>query len=345
MLKLFLQQPKNVYLILLLVILSVTHLRAQDIHFSQFSSSPLNLAPSNSGLFDGDYRITANYRDQWRAVPVPYSTISFAAEMRNPFKYKQGDYTGAGFLFNHDISGDSRYATTQLYIPVSYQKKLSSDSSLFASIGLQPGITSIGFKTNRLTFDNQYDGDAYNASLSSGENFSAMNKTYFDLNASIGALYLFRPRANVAFSATFSHLTRPRISYFENKNIRLDLKQAYYLGASYPVATKLDVMAEMLYEKQGKYNELLFGGRLSYILSFKERQSVNLGFYVRGKDALIGRIGYEVKGLNIGLSYDVNTSKFIAATNKKGGWEVSLIYIFKKIVPYIAKKRICPIYM
>jgi type IX secretion system PorP/SprF family membrane protein len=318
---------------------------AQDIHFSQYSSSPLNLAPSNSGMFDGDYRVSANFRDQWRVVPVPYTTVSLGAEMRNRFKYIQGDYTGAGVLFNYDLAGDSKFTTTQFYIPVSYLKKIGSDSNLFIGIGVAPGVSNINFRTDKLKFDNQYDGDSYNAALPTGENFPALSKTYFDANASLGFQYLFRPRAWMIVSAAFSHLNSPNVSFFKDKNIRLDLKQAYYAGVSYPVAPKLDWMAELFYERQGKYQETVPGTRISYILSFKDRTSVNLGFYYRLKDAFIGRVGMKYKNLELGLSYDINVSKFIPATNRRGGVEASLIYIFKKTVPFIAKKRACPIYM
>jgi len=84
------------------------------------------------------------------------------ADMRRAVKKQQGDYTGVGFIFNNDVSGDSRYGTTQLYIPLSYIKKLK-DSTLLVSVGIQPGISNIGFRTNKLTFDNQYDGGLLDA--------------------------------------------------------------------------------------------------------------------------------------------------------------------------------------
>jgi hypothetical protein len=50
----------------------------------------------------------------------------------------------------------------------------------------------------------------------------------------------------------------------------------------------------------------------------------------------------DFKNFNVGVSYDVNTSKLIEATNRRGGFEVSVVYIFKKMVPFVAKKRVCP---
>ena len=57
---------------------------AQDLHFSQFFNSPLVTNPANTGFIpDADYRIGANYRNQWSSVmSVPYKTVSaFAFEI------------------------------------------------------------------------------------------------------------------------------------------------------------------------------------------------------------------------------------------------------------------------
>jgi hypothetical protein len=51
---------------------------AQDLHFSQWFNSPLTTNPANTGFIpDADYRLGANYRDQWSPVmSVPYRTMS-----------------------------------------------------------------------------------------------------------------------------------------------------------------------------------------------------------------------------------------------------------------------------
>ena len=53
---------------------------AQDIHFSQFNNSPLNLNPAQTGLFNGDWRFVGNLRNQWSSVPVPYRTFSLSTD-------------------------------------------------------------------------------------------------------------------------------------------------------------------------------------------------------------------------------------------------------------------------
>jgi len=61
--------PRGIVLFALL--LSALGLTAQDIHFSQYGNSPLNLNPGLAGVFGGDLRFVGNYRKQWLTVPVP----------------------------------------------------------------------------------------------------------------------------------------------------------------------------------------------------------------------------------------------------------------------------------
>jgi hypothetical protein len=52
---------------------------------------------------------------------------------------------------------------------------------------------------------------------------------------------------------------------------------------------------------------------------------------MRLNDALIPYVGLEVGGLRIGASYDVNVSSLKAATNNRGGSEISVIYIHRPV--------------
>src|SRR5256885_816513 len=65
--------------------LPVLPLKAQDIHFSQFFEAPLLRNPSLAGLFEGDFRTQAVYRDQWNSItPNSYRSASFNGEYKMP---------------------------------------------------------------------------------------------------------------------------------------------------------------------------------------------------------------------------------------------------------------------
>lgn len=334
---------KNIFV--LLASLFALKYSAQDIHFSQYNMSPVNLNPAFTGFFDGDYRGVANYRSQWRTVPVTYNTVSFQADARKEFENNKSDRWGVGALFNNDIAGDSRYGTTQLYIPLSYIKKINTDSNFFVSAGFQPGISNIGFRTNKLSYDSQWDGDAYNPALPSGENYAQLKRTYFDVNMGLAMQYQFKQKSAVTFGLNLSHLTTPRVSYFKNDAIRLDRKFNSYISFTYPFTKKLNIEAEYLFQKQGKFKENVLGAKLFYSLNEKDKQDVNAGIYLRTKDALVLRVGYDIKQWQFGMSYDINTSNFNVATNRRGAIEFAVIYIFKKEKIFTPKKRSCPVYM
>jgi type IX secretion system PorP/SprF family membrane protein len=317
---------------------------AQDIHFSQFWAQPLYLNCAQTGMFDGDYRVGGMYRNQWRTVPVPYSTVSFFGDTKFRRVFSQSSDVGLGLVFNNDISGDSRYSVNQLYIPVSYIKTFS-DTNLTASFGLMPGISNIAFKTNRLTFDNQFDGDAYNSSLPTGENFPSLSRTYFDLGSGIAFQYKIRNTGFISAGTNLSHINRPGISFFRNNEVKLYAKSTSFISIKYPVSQKLYVLADAMYEKQGPFHETLLAGRLSYVLNPGENIAVNAGASARMGDAFIVLLGMDYKDYKFGFAYDINYSKFNPATNKRGAFELGLIYIMRKNKVFTPAKRSCPVYM
>jgi type IX secretion system PorP/SprF family membrane protein len=319
---------------------------AQDMHLSQFNASPQNLNPAQTGLFDGDWRFAGNYRSQWAAVPVPYKTFSLSADTRIK-KFLKKDVLGAGLVVNNDKSGTSHITTTNVALSLSYIKKLTKDSMHFISVGLQPGVTTKNFDESALTFDSQYDGDAYNAGLPSGENFTNTRATYFDLGG--GVAYLFRKnqrtQANVGVSAF--HINQPKEMFFNSSTGRVELKTTVSALVEFPISAEIDVLPTFLYQHQVKYNETVAGAFGKYYLKPVNGAStaVSLGILYRVKDAIIIAGGMDYRNFKVGVSYDINTSKFVAATNHRGGFEISIIYIFKKYVPFVAKKRVCPVYM
>src|ERR1035437_9240949 len=76
---------KKIYAILLFAICTgFTY--AQDIHFSQYYASPLTLNPALTGLVNGVFRASLNYRNQWFNIPTqntiaPYQTYQASFDM------------------------------------------------------------------------------------------------------------------------------------------------------------------------------------------------------------------------------------------------------------------------
>lgn len=321
--------------------------KGQDVHFSQYNGSLLNLNPAFTGFFDGDYRINAIYRSQWQSVPVPYKTFSVAGDMRYKPKKMYSDCFGVGLHFNNDKAGDAFYTMNQFYINLSFHHKLKNDSSLLISFGLNTGINNSNFNYNEMTFDNQFDGFNYSSSLATGENFQKTKTTVGDFNIGTALQYSFNQFMRLNYAFSFNHLTNPVISYQGNAQSKLDSKFTNYLGFEMPVTAnnKFIWQTEILYGIQGKYNEFVPGTNFKYVLDGNTNNAVSLGFYYRVRDAFIARLGYNYKTTSAGISYDLNTSKFLAATNRRGAFEIYITHIIKRNRPFIAKKRVCPVFM
>ena len=322
-------------------------LKSQDIHFSQYNGSLLNLNPAFTGLFDGDYRFNGIYRSQWQSVPVPYKTFGFGADMRySPAKLKS-DCIGIGLQFNNDQAGDAFYTTNQFYLNGSYIHKLKKDSALLISFGINTGYSSSNFNYNKMTFDNQFDGYDYNAGSPTGENFSRYKTGFTDFNVGAAFQYSFSQFMRLTYAVSFNHLTNPSITYQGNTLSKLDSKIGNYAGFELPVTdnNKFILLTEILYSHQGKYNEFVPGANIKYMLNSEMNNAASIGLYLRTKDAFIARLGYTYKTTTAGISYDLNTSKFIAATNRRGAFEIFITHIIKRNRPFVAKKRVCPVFM
>jgi hypothetical protein len=132
-----------------------------------------------------------------------------------------------------------------------------------------------------------------------------------------------------------------------DSQIKLDIKTNISGIAELPVTEKIGVLPSFLYQRQGKFSETIVGAFGKYYLPSIDGMTtaVSAGVFYRAKDAFALAANMDYKNFNVGVSYDINTSKLAEATNNRGAFELSIIYIFKKIVPFVAKKRVCPIYM
>jgi hypothetical protein len=174
---------KKYFLYSLLVVVNMvftTMVFAQDPHYSNWQMSPINQNAANTGLFVGDGRLIFNYRTQWRSVKVPYNSFSFGGDFNLNKHLIKNTQQAAGIIFNRDVAGDGQYSITEAKIPFSAKLNFKKDTTLIIAIGASAGMMNINIHSNKLSYDSQWDGDAYNANLSNGENFYQQSKTVFD---------------------------------------------------------------------------------------------------------------------------------------------------------------------
>ncbi len=319
-------------------------IHGQDLHYSQFYTSPLNLNPSMTGIFNGDTRVGLNLRSQWYTNHLArYRTGSLHADTKIYPKHMRG-FWSLGAIFNYDQAGDSRLGLVHFGGSGAYTYPLSRTH--FISAGLMLGLAQRRFKTDDLVWDSQWNGDVVDPSLPSGEAFENLARSYVDFSGGVNYQWQksYRKKLNLGIGA--AHLNRPNQSFNAGTtNYPLDMRLAYHALAEWPLLSQLDLLAHVLYQTQGPYKELVYGGYGKLFFNQKRGKefALLLGLSVRHKDAVIPKVAAEWSMWYAGLSYDVNISDFQRATGKLGGPEFALIYRIVHVRP-IRDFKTCPIY-
>ncbi|MFT4663839.1 MAG: type IX secretion system PorP/SprF family membrane protein [Patescibacteria group bacterium] len=338
--------------------ISLPDANAQDPRFSQFYASPLQLNPAMTGVFEGRWRVNANYRDQWSAVleDVPFRTSAASFDAR--YKVFRNDYFGFGVNVLHDEGGVGNYQTNRGSVNLSYIKQLSgggyggSESYLVA--GAQAGAGQHGTDWNQFWFTTQFDG-APNTNLSNEEpglmGDNGNTDIYTDFNAGILWYALFANDATVYVGFAGNHLNQPDISLLDGSSESLHTRWVGHAGGEIPFSHGLSLMPAISMQFQGPHMSTTVGANLRYTNHDWNEVAIRAGLWphmtsrVSGEDsklsmdAMTVALILEMNRVNFGLSYDVTTSNFQLANNARGAFELSIIYVHPA---YERVKTKCP---
>ncbi len=326
--------------------------RCQDIHFSQFWASPFNLNPGLAGAFDGDYRFILNQRTQWRSITVPYNTFGISADASDlnpsPLSHRPAlEQLGAAVSFYTDRAGDSRLSTTQFQLALSYAIPVKTASNAAVIPGLLLGLHNTGIDYAQLNFDNQWNGLFYDPSLDTGENFARDTRTYANLGFGL-VYYAQEGRRNFTEAGmALLNLNNPAQSWFDMSGINLDSRLNVHARHRRPVHKQVDIEPALLLMRQGSYREYGLGLNGYYIMEENGGlfRSVYAGVFVRARDAGYVVAGMEYDSWNAAVSYDFNTSNLRPASNGRGGFEFSIVYILRRPDLRLNLPKSCPDYL
>ncbi len=297
---------------------------AQDIHFSQFFEAPLWRNPSLAGIFTGDVRVQAVYRDQWNNVTNAYRTGSVNAEIKMPVG-NVNDFVTAGLQVLYDRAGTIGLATTHLLPALNYHKSLSAEKSSYLSLGFMGGWVQRRFDPSKVTTNTQYEGGGL------GENF--LHTQYSYLDGSVGMSYNSNlntnPNDNYYIGAAYHHFNRPKNSFYRNATIELQPKWVFSGGLRLGVTdyAYITIMAD--HTRQGSYKETVAGGMYGIKLGDdpdNPRYTIHAGTFLRWDDALIPVLKLDYTPYSVAFSYDANISKLKPSTYGRGGFEISITY-------------------
>jgi len=318
---------------ILITTLSITSLviavTAQDIHFSQFWASPLNLNPAQTGAFDGTYRATGIYRDQWASVNSPYKTFSLSYDHIFNSPILAEDQVAAGLMLTNDVAGDAKFSNLSILVSGAYHKSLSAVSTL--TLGIQTGLFQKKLDREKLRFGNMFNNNSQEFSLPLNDPLAGdPNLSNLDFTMGLQYSHLINNKFATQIGIAGMHILTPKESFDESSDNELPMRLAINGGVSFPLNAKMSLGPKFIYMGQAKAKEFSLGTDLGYKLQNpKYEATVYGGLWARlsGKDAVVPYVGLGYKDFRFGLSYDVNISGLKEVSHGKGAFEVSLIYI------------------
>lgn len=345
----------QVLLLFLLGLGAASKTHAQDPRFSQFFASPWNLNPAMTGAFDGRWRVTANYRDQWSSIlaPVPFRTYSAAADVR--FGVNADDFFAFGIGLMHDEAGTARFSQNKGQIGGSFIKQLAGGprrANHFLSAGAQLGFGQNSIDWGRLWFSRQFDPttEAPDFGAGNGEpNANANTNIYLDFNAGLLWYALFGRNGGFwSAGAALHHINQPVITLADNNAERLYSRWTVHTGGQLPLNENFSVLPGIQVMRQGPSFEANFGANIRYSNNDLNELALRLGAFSRlgnrldsglQTDALVAVFMLELERWMFGLSYDITVSSLTRVNNSRGAFELSLTYFH----PAERKARVvCP---
>ena len=339
-------KDKYRYVILLVSILTFfTNIFAQDIHYSQFSTSAQNLNPALTGVVNGVFRAGLNQRTQWLSVTKPFLTFSAAIDAPVYKNNRRRELVGLGFLLNVDRAGDSHYTSCQPLLSASYVKSLDHKNNHKIGFGAYAALINRSINFSRLSFDEQWVNGYYSQDNPITENLEKQKITFFDWG--IGVNYSFVPsdKFSLITGVGISHLNTPKQTYYKDENSVLPIKSTAYIMTQ--VLVHKDVyLCPMVYAAfQGNFTEINFGCMAEYQYhknAYTNNWAFGGGIFCRWADAVIATATLRWQNVKLGISYDFNYSSLVRASRVRGGLEISLLYVLKRATVKSVGNEPCP---
>ena len=208
-------------------------------------------------------------------------------------------------------------------------KALHDESNSFLSVGFTGGYLQRSYDPSKATFNNQYQNGSFNSSNPTGEQLTDPKINQWDVGAGISFNSTVGGNKNINYilGASGYHFTKPKSSLYNNELVRLQMKWNGNAGISVKLDGPFSIMGQANYTQQGTYREIIAGASLGWNLMRDEKEklfSLNAGGFYRVGDAIMPMLRIEYKDFAVGVTYDINVSKLKAASNARGGLELTL---------------------
>ena len=307
-------------------------INAQDPHFSQYNAVSYLLNPSLTGFFNADYKLSAQYRSQWGSFSSGFRTIGAAAEFNVMRGKLKDDHFSLGVSFLNDRAGDAPLYSNNFSFSFAYRKALGSRVKHRIGIGFQGSLLSQKMDATQFLFDSQYDGVEVDPDVPSGEQLSEGSGINGDV--STGVMWQVMPSRdfNIYFGASYFHILQPKIDLLNQVGYQYYSRYMVHTGAYIYVNKLINLLPSIAYYQQRFSNQINFGSYLQFVLEdyYEQPTAFAIGAWTRmglpQTDAVIVGARLDFRGINLGVSYDINISSLKVASKSRGAFELTLAY-------------------
>ena len=333
-------------LIFILSFCFVLNTFGQDPVFSQFNQACNALNPALSGNFQGSYKLTVNYRDQWYSlVGIQNSFKTIYTSFDYKFDPTRKNVFTLGGMFIQDTAGEGGFRQTRGHITASYNMQLSEGLygkfSNYLSIGTQVGFGQNSVEWGNLWFGRQFDipNLQVDTSLPTGEPIPTdqdfKTGVYPDLNLGVAWAGVASRKLSAHAGIAMSHINTPSISNYGTIYDKYLRRLTINGGAKIILNSDLGIIPAFAFYNQGPSYLLQIGSSFSYSLIHLRESGFRVGSYLRVANSVDGSnlegmtvsAMIEKQNLMIGVSYDFTLSELRFAANSLGGFEISISYL------------------
>jgi type IX secretion system PorP/SprF family membrane protein len=323
------------HFVLIWMLFSPLLFKGQDIHFSQFESTPTQVNPGAVGA-NGSYELIFGYRSQWRSLDQKFTTPVVTGIL--PFISKTNQVKGGIGLSALSEKSGSTFAFKNTGGALSFSYGIN-----FKKLILLGGVSSAFYQrsfTGDFATGSQYQaGSGYNSGLATGEEGSNLSKSYFDVGA---GLYFCDLNNTSYFGFSASHLTQPNIGL--SGTDKLPMRYTVHGGYRLMKKSTTPVTPEFIVHYQNGLQRTLLGARLDYQVKGANGFGKDLSFGILAryalKDAMMLGLSMTKKYMTLAISQDFTISPIATYNKSMGATEVRLamrIPSKKKQVPAAAE--------
>ena len=353
------------YLFLVLAMATTLGVSGQDLHFTQFHLTPMNVNPALTGAFLGSYRVGGVYRDQYRSVSSdlggvqnskPFQTVTIFIDSPIIGGFRKQDWIGVGANFYYDQAGSAALKNIGQLLSLAYHLGLDKKGKSVFTLGAQFGAVQRRFdKDNALTpFAIEQElgvgQDPFLLAQQPPQNARNTNLQGMYTHWNVGVMLSseLNKKTDLRVGASVAHFLRPGQSIVSSGGTRIDrrdVRTTAFFTLYSDIGKRFTLIPSILFQNSGKSNELVVQTRGSLLMNEEKEISVSagLGFRVVNAADLQAMIGMDIKDIRIGLAYDITLASFTPATSGSSGFELGVTYlgkIYKK--PKVKPLLICP---